>query len=283
MFTKSNKKTKGALEKDLRLANLQSKKYAIDLAKIYKSTKGQKEELGLANKQLKKYAQDLRKTISTLQTVNKELQDAYYDTIHRLVLAVEYKDKSTGSHIMRMSRYSALLAKKIGLPIQDVLNIFYAAPMHDVGKIGIPDTIISKPSKLTSDEFNIIKKHTVIGAEILDNSKSNILMIARQIALSHHEKWNGGGYPNGLNKDAIPLSARIVALADTFDVLISKRSYKEPFPVSIAFEIIKSEREKHFDPDVVDVFEKNLEEIMMVNSALGPNDTSGAILKVLGS
>ena len=283
MFTKSNKKTKGALEKDLRLANLQSKKYAIDLAKIYKSTKGQKEELGLANKQLKKYAQDLRKTISTLQTVNKELQDAYYDTIHRLVLAVEYKDKSTGSHIMRMSRYSALLAKKIGLPIQDVLNIFYAAPMHDVGKIGIPDTIISKPSKLTSDEFNIIKKHTVIGAEILDNSKSNILMIARQIALSHHEKWNGGGYPNGLNKDAIPLSARIVALADTFDVLISKRSYKEPFPVSIAFEIIKSEREKHFDPDVVDVFEKNLEEIMMVNSALGPEDTSGAILKVLGS
>jgi len=283
MFTKSNKKTKGALEKDLRLANLQSKKYAIDLAKIYKSTKGQKEELGLANKQLKKYAQDLRKTISTLQTVNKELQDAYYDTIHRLVLAVEYKDKFTGSHIMRMSRYSALLAKKIGLPIQDVLNIFYAAPMHDVGKIGIPDTIISKPSKLTSDEFDIIKKHTVIGAEILDNSKSNILMIARQIALSHHEKWNGGGYPHGLNKDAIPLSARIVALADTFDVLISKRSYKEPFPVSIALEIIKSAREKHFDPDVVDVFEKNLEEIMKVNSALGPNDTSGAILKVLGS
>jgi putative two-component system response regulator len=283
MFTKSNKKTKGALEKDLRLANLQSKKYAIDLAKVYKSTKDQKEELGLANKQLKKYAQDLRKTISTLQTVNKELQDAYYDTIHRLVLAVEYKDKFTGSHIMRMSRYSALLAKKIGLPIQDVLNIFYAAPMHDVGKIGIPDTIISKPSKLTSDEFDIIKKHTVIGAEILDNSKSNILMIARQIALSHHEKWNGGGYPHGLNKDAIPLSARIVALADTFDVLISKRSYKEPFPVSIAFEIIKSEREKHFDPDVVDVFEKNLEEIMMVNSALGPEDTSGAILKVLGS
>jgi putative two-component system response regulator len=283
MFTKSNKKTKGALEKDLRLANLQSKKYAIDLAKVYKSTKDQKEELGLANKQLKKYAQDLRKTISTLQTVNKELQDAYYDTIHRLVLAVEYKDKFTGSHIMRMSRYSALLAKKIGLPIQDVLNIFYAAPMHDVGKIGIPDTIISKPSKLTSDEFDIIKKHTVIGAEILDNSKSNILMIARQIALSHHEKWNGGGYPHGLNKDAIPLSARIVALADTFDVLISKRSYKEPFPVSIAFEIIKSERGKHFDPDVVDVFEKNLEEIMMVNSALGPEDTSSAILKVLGS
>jgi Response regulator containing a CheY-like receiver domain and an HD-GYP domain len=282
MFAKTKKKA-AALEKDLFLANLQSKKYALDLAKIYKSTKDQKEELGLANKQLKKYAQDLRKTISTLRMVNKELQDAYYDTIHRLVLAVEYKDKFTGSHIMRMSRYSALLAKKIGLPTHDVLNIFYAAPMHDVGKIGIPDTIISKPSKLTSEEFDIIKKHTVIGAEILDNSKSNILMIARQIALSHHEKWNGGGYPNGLVKNDIPLSARIVALADTFDVLISKRSYKEPYPVSRAIEIIKSEREKHFDPDIADVFEKNLEEIIKVNSALDLNNTSAAILDMLGS
>jgi putative two-component system response regulator len=280
MFTKSKNKAI-ALEKDLRLANLQSKKYALDFAKIYKNTKVQKEELGLANEQLKKYAQDLRKTISTLQTVNKELQDAYYDTIHRLVLAVEYKDKFTGSHIMRMSRYSALLAKKIGLPAQEVLNIFYAAPMHDVGKIGIPDTIISKPSKLTSDEFDIIKKHTVIGAEILNNSKSNILMIARQIALSHHERWNGGGYPHGLEKDVIPLSARIVALADTFDVLTSKRSYKEPYPVSIACEIIKSERGKHFDPGMVDVFEKNLEEIITVNSALGPDNSSAAILDVL--
>ena len=282
MFTKSKKKT-AALEKDLFLANLQSKKYALDLAKIYKNTKEQKEELGLANKQLKKYAQDLRKTISTLQTVNKELQDAYYDTIHRLVLAVEYKDKFTGSHIMRMSRYSALLAKKIGLPTQDVLNIFYAAPMHDVGKIGIPDTIISKPSKLTTNEFDIIKRHTVIGAEILDKSKSNILMIARQIALSHHEKWNGEGYPHGLEKNAIPLSARIVALADTFDVLTSKRSYKEPYPVSVAFEIIKNERGKHFDPDVVDIFEKNLEELIKVNSALDANNASAAILDVLGS
>jgi putative two-component system response regulator len=278
MFSRSKKQ---ALEKDLFLANLQSKKYAQDLAKIYKNTKDQKEELGLVNKQLKKYAIDLRKTISTLELVNKELQDAYYDTIHRLVLAVEYKDKFTGSHIVRMSRYSALLAKKIGLPTSEVLNIFYAAPMHDVGKIGIPDTIISKPSKLTSDEFDIIKKHTVIGAEILDNSKSNILMIAREIALSHHEKWDGGGYPHGLKNESIPLSARIVALADTFDVLISKRSYKEPYPVSSALDIIKSEREKHFDPNVVDVFENNLDEIMKVNSETCETDDATSIVDVL--
>ena len=276
MFKKSKN-----LEDDLIRANLQSKKYAEDFAKIYKNTKAQKEELSLANRQLKKYAQDLRTTVSTLELVNKELQDAYYDTIHRLVLAVEYKDKFTGTHIMRMSRYSALLAKKIGLSNKEVLNIFYAAPMHDVGKIGIPDTIISKSSKLTTDEFNLMKKHTTIGAEILNNSKSHILMIAQEIALSHHEKWNGAGYPFGLAKDKIPLSARIVALADTFDVLISKRSYKDPFPVDIASSIISGERGKHFDPEVVDAFEHNVNEIVAIASDASQPTNSASILGVL--
>jgi len=269
------------LEEDLVRANLQSKKYAEDFAKIYKSTKAQKEELSLANRQLKKYAQDLRTTISTLELVNKQLQDAYYDTIHRLVLAVEYKDKFTGSHIMRMSHYSALIAKKIGLKNEDVLNIFYAAPMHDVGKIGIPDTIIAKSSKLTMDEFDLMKKHTTIGAEILKNSKSHILMIAQEIALSHHEKWNGDGYPYGLAKDKIPLSARIVALADTFDVLISKRSYKEPYSVDIASKIISSERGKHFDPEVVEVFERNFKEIVEITATASNKVPSTPIFDVL--
>ena len=271
------------LEQDLFLANLQSKKYAQDFAKIYKNTKAQKEELNRANRQLKKYAQDLRTTISTLEMVNKDLQEAYYDTIHRLVLAVEYKDKFTGNHIVRMSRYSALIAKKIGLKTSDVINIFYAAPMHDVGKIGIPDTIISKPSKLTNDEFDIMKKHTTIGAEILDNSKSHILKIARHIALSHHEKWNGSGYPFGLEKNNIPLPARIVALADTFDVLTSKRSYKDPYPISEALDIIKNERGKHFDPEVVDVFEKNREEMVKINASIAANHgDTGSILNIIG-
>jgi len=265
------------LERDLILANLQSKKYAQDFVKIYKDTKAKKEELSATNRQLKKYAQDLRSTILTLETVNKELQEAYYDTIHRLALAVEYKDKFTGSHIVRMSHFSAFIAKKIGLDTHEVMNIFYAAPMHNVGKIGIPDTIISKPNKLTDDEFNIMKKHTTIGAELLDNSKSDILAIARQIALSHHEQWNGKGYPYGLEKEVIPLSARIVALADTFDVLTSKRSYKEPYPISMAREIISEERGKHFDPHVVEVFEKNLDEMVLINSqnTLGNNELLG--------
>jgi putative two-component system response regulator len=254
------------LESDLILANMQSKKYAFDFVKIYKDTKAKQEELTSANHQLKKYAQDLRATISTLEKVNTELQEAYYDTIHRLALAVEYKDKFTGSHIVRMSHFSAFIAKKIGLPTYEILNIFYAAPMHDVGKIGIPDTIISKPSKLTISEFDIMKKHTTIGAQLLDNSKSDILAIARQIALSHHERWNGKGYPLGLKKEAIPLSARIAALADTFDVLTSKRSYKEPYSIGIAAKIISEEKGKHFDPYVVEVFEKNLKKMIKINS-----------------
>ncbi len=253
------------LEKELTLANSQSIKYAQDFSVLFKEAKAQKTELSNANKQLKKYASDLRKTVSILKSVNNELQEAYYDTIQRLVLAVEYKDQYTGQHIMRMSRYSALLAQKLGFPEREVLNILYAAPMHDVGKIGIPDSIITSPNKLTHDEFAIMKRHTIIGAEILDNAKSQILIIARQIALSHHEKWNGSGYPYGLKEDKIPLAGRIVALADTFDVLTSKRSYKDPFSTDHAASIIKKEKGNHFDPDIVDVFEKNIDELVKIS------------------
>jgi putative two-component system response regulator len=254
-----------ALEKDLTLANSQTLKFAHDFCVLYKEAKTQKTELFNANKQLKKYAADLRKTITTLKSVHNELQEAYYDTIQRLVLAVEYKDQFTGQHIQRMSRYSALLAEKAGFSEREVLNVLYAAPMHDVGKIGIPDSIITSPNKLTDAEFAVMKKHTIIGAEILANAKSQILIFARLIALSHHEKWNGTGYPYGIKGDKIPLVGRIVALADTFDVLTSKRSYKDPFPIERAADIIRKERGKHFDPDIVDVFEKNLDALMKIN------------------
>ena len=255
-----------ALEKELSNANTQSIKYAHDLSAMFRNAKAQKTELSNANRQLKKYANDLRKTISVLKSVNNELQEAYYDTVQRLVLAVEYKDEFTGQHIVRMSRYSALIAEKSGLPERDVLNILYAAPMHDVGKIGIPDSIITSPNKLTPNEFAIMKRHTIIGAEILANAKSQILIIARQIALSHHEKWNGAGYPYGLKAEKIPLVGRIVALADTFDVLTSKRSYKDPFPIDYAADIIKKESGSHFDPALVDVFMKNLDELVKIHA-----------------
>jgi len=136
--------------------------------------------------------------------------------------------------------------------------------MHDIGKIGVPDTILMKPGKLTYAEFETIKTHTTIGAKILKNAKSEILRVAEEIALYHHEKWNGTGYPHGLSGDSIPLAARIVALADTFDALTSKRPYKDPYHYEVACDIIKKERGQHFDPVIVDLFLSNIDEIGII-------------------
>ncbi len=244
----------------------QLKKYAKDLSEVYKSEKEKRKELEAAHKQLLEYADALNNTIGELKDRNKELRKAYLDTINRLVMAAEYKDKETGDHIVRMSRYSTLIAEKLGLPARDVQNINYAAPMHDVGKIGIPDSILMKPGKLTDEEFETMKTHTTIGSAILANSKAEIINVAEDIALFHHEKWNGRGYPQGLSGDNLPLIGRIVGLADTFDALTSRRPYKEPYPVEVAVDMIKKERGQHFDPDVVDVFIENIDEIINIKS-----------------
>jgi len=244
----------------------QLQKYAEDLAEIYKSEKEKRKALEASNKQLMKYADDMSKIILELKTVHQELRESFLDTIHRLVLAAEYKDEDTGDHIKRMSQYCALIAEKLGLPAKEVQNILYAAPMHDVGKIGIPDSILLKPGKLTEEEFATMKTHTVIGAKILANSKAEILKIAEQIAISHHEKWNGKGYPQGLSGDNIPLVGRIVGLADVFDALTSKRPYKSPYPVEVACDIIKKERGQHFDPDMVDIFLENIDEVLKIKA-----------------
>ena len=242
----------------------QLKKYAEDFSEIYRSDKARKDELQAAYAQLYKHTEDITGNYKALKEAHAELEEAYLDTIHRLVIAAEYKDENTGDHIIRMSRYSALIAKKLGLPDQEVQNILYAAPMHDIGKIGIPDSILVRPGKLTDEEFAIMKTHSIIGAKILSNSKAPILRLAEEIALSHHEKWNGKGYPRGLAGDEIPLSGRIVSLADVFDALTSKRPYKEPFPADKAIEIIKKERGEHFDPQIVDVFLANIDEILKI-------------------
>ncbi|MGE0085820.1 MAG: HD domain-containing phosphohydrolase [Desulfococcaceae bacterium] len=199
----------------------------------------------------------------------EELKEAYLDTVNRLVLAAEYKDEDTGDHILRMSRYCALLAKKLALPADDVQMMLYASPMHDIGKIGIPDSILLKNGKLTDEEFQIIKKHTLIGGKILANSKSKILESAQIIAVTHHEKWNGTGYPAGICREDIPLFGRIVALADTFDALTSRRPYKAPYPLEIACDIIRKEREKHFDPEVTDTFLRHVDDLWKIRSQVG--------------
>ncbi len=209
-------------------------------------------------------SEEFKATVDDLTNAHRKLNEAYLDTIHRLALAAEYKDEDTGAHIVRMSQYSALLADKLGLSKSEVRDILYASPMHDVGKIGIPDSILMKPGKLTDKEFDTMKTHTTIGARILANSRSGILRVAQQIAISHHEKWNGKGYPQGLSRDNIPVTGRIVALADAFDALTSKRPYKPPYPVEVVVDIVRKERGEHFDPDMADVFLNHMDEMIRI-------------------
>lgn len=172
----------------------------------------------------------------------------------RLVWASEYRDDDTGAHIKRIGLFSAELAKAIGWLPMDVDSIRITAPMHDVGKIGVPDSILLKPGKLSAEEFETIKTHTTIGASILDGSEIPLLLLAKSIALSHHEKWDGSGYPQGLRQDEIPLSARIVAISDVYDALMSDRIYRKALPEDKALSIMKEGRGTHFDPMVFDCF-----------------------------
>jgi putative two-component system response regulator len=201
-----------------------------------------------------------------LKQASDRLKTASLDTIYRLSIASDYKDGDTGAHIKRMSRYCAAIARRMGLDEKTISDILYAAPMHDLGKIGIPDKILSKPGKLDSVERDIMKLHTVIGAKILSDSDAELLKLGGIIALSHHEKWDGSGYPNGLKGKAIPIEGRIAAIADVFDALTSRRPYKEPFSQEKSLVIIKRWRESYFDPDVVDAFVAITEEILTIKA-----------------
>lgn len=200
---------------------------------------------------------------------HEELKISYIDSIHRLVMAAEYKDEDTGDHIIRIGQYCALIAEKLNLSAEFKETIYYAAPMHDIGKIGIPDRILLKPGKLDHVEFETIKTHAQIGARLLSRSKSKILQMAHEIALSHHEKFNGKGYPNKLKGEQIPLSARIVAITDTFDAITSRRPYKEPYPPEVAYDILKKERGEHFDPEILDVFIDNFDKFVEIRGKVG--------------
>lgn len=173
----------------------------------------------------------------------------------RLVCAADTRDDGeTGSHIRRLGLYSEIIATHLGWEQELIDAIRVAAPMHDIGKIGIPDYILKKPGKLTEAEFDIMKTHAEIGARILSNSKSKLIQMAREIALGHHEKWDGSGYPYGLKGTEIDISARIVAIVDVFDALIHKRVYKQEMAVSEAFDLMAKQRGKHFDPRLFDMF-----------------------------
>ena len=183
----------------------------------------------------------------------RELVEAQIEIIERLAIAAEFRDDNTGQHTQRVGQMSALLARQLGLPDAQVSLIARAAPLHDVGKIGVPDTILMKMGKLTPAEFEVVKQHTVIGARILSGGKFPLLRLAEEIAFAHHERWDGAGYA-GLRGTDIPLPGRIVAVADVFDALTQQRPYKPAWPVAEAIAEIDRQRERQFDPAVVDAF-----------------------------
>jgi len=183
-----------------------------------------------------------------------ELRQTRLQIVQRLGLAAEYKDNETGLHVIRMSHYTHLLARAAGLGEVEADDLLNAAPMHDVGKIGIPDAILQKNGKLDEAEWQVMRQHAQIGAEIIGEHESGLLRMARSIALTHHEKWDGSGYPNGLAGEAIPLEGRIVAIADVFDALTSVRPYKPAWPVEEALEFLRRESGRHFDPQLVELF-----------------------------
>jgi putative two-component system response regulator len=198
------------------------------------------------------------------------LEVASLDTIYRLSRAAEYRDPDTGAHVERVSRFAATLARQMGQPAGFNDLVMWATPMHDVGKIGIPDSILLKPGKLDPDEWRIMQTHTEIGARLLSGSDSALLQMAETIARTHHEKWNGRGYPDGLKGEEIPLAGRITAVADAFDTICSKRSYKEAIRPEDAFDIMVSERGHQFDPSVVDAFVSALPELLATIRRFNP-------------
>lgn len=228
------------------------------------------------NDHLKNYRLELEKDVAIktkeLQLANLKLKKSNLETIYRLTRAAEHKDQDTAAHIQRMSHYSEAIARKMNLGPEIVENIVSAAPMHDIGKIGTPDNILLKPNKLDLYEWSIMQRHAQNGADILNGSDSELLKMGHTIALTHHEMWDGSGYPNGLKGEEIPLVGRVVALADVFDALTSKRPYKEAFSLEKAIAIIKNAKGQHFDPIVVDNFLSIISEIIEIKSHFKDND-----------
>lgn len=197
-----------------------------------------------------------------LQQRNNELESTRLEIIRRLGRAGEYRDNETGMHVIRMSRACQMLALAAGLSEQHAEMILQASPMHDVGKIGVPDAILLKPGKLDPDEWKIMRSHVEIGGEIIGDQDIPLIRMARAIALAHHEKWDGSGYPNGLKGEEIPIEARIAAICDVFDALTSARPYKEPWTVERSVALISEESGRHFDPRLAGLFLELVPEVV---------------------
>src|SRR5690606_14048619 len=204
----------------------------------------------------------IRNHLSLVQM--QELRDSRLQIIRCLGTAAEYKDNEVGRHVIRMSHYTRILAHWLGYSSEAADKLLHAAPMHDIGKIGIPDSILQKPGKLTAQEWEIMRTHTLIGARIIGQHSHGLLKLARTIALYHHEKWDGSGYPYGLKGENIPLPARIVAVADVFDALASERPYKKAWSVETCVSYLREQSGQHFEPQLIALLDKCLPEMLHI-------------------
>lgn len=229
----------------------------------------------LASQELSHYTQTI---LSTVEQRTQELKASQIEIIECLGYAAEFRDSETGVHTIRVGLYSQCLAKALGMSDTEAEHLLYAAPMHDVGKIGIPDTILLKPARLENQEWETMKKHTLIGEKILSRSKNKLLKKAGVIALNHHEKWDGSGYPRALKGTDIHLYGRIVAIVDVFDALTMERPYKKAWSVDSALELIYSESGKHFDPSLVELFRESLPKILAIKAAYEDDDSQADLL-----
>ena len=264
-------------EQQLKATRSQLSQYAKDLKALLALEQQKTKKLEATYAQMQVYARDLKAAYDTEQRKTKELERAYADTVLRLALASRYKDEETGTHIQRISHYSKALSLFIGVDEEEAQLIFEAAPMHDVGKVAIPDSVMKKQGPLDEEEWTMVKQHPVFGASLLEGSPSPLLKKAHEIALAHHERWDGSGYPNGLMGETIPLAGRIVMLVDTYDALRSRRSYKPPFSHAKTCHIMLNGRERtrpeHFDPRLLEAFREFHLEFDEIFSRIGEEAT----------
>jgi len=264
MVTANKEKEKEALE--LGASDFISKPYDIDIlcartinyAKLNYFTQQIKNQNTLLEEEVSKRTQELEEALQ----ISKETE---FEISTRLGKASESRDPETGGHIKRMSKYSQLLAKLAGLDDAEAELILYASPLHDIGKMGIPDSILLKPGRFESEEFEVMKTHAALGAQMLEGAeKYPVLNAGRIIALQHHEKYDGSGYPNAIKGEAIHLYSRIVTIADVFDALSSKRCYKEPMPLEKVLSIMKQDAGTHFDPNLIELFLSNIDAFLEI-------------------
>jgi len=244
------------------------------LNKYYKMVENQKEIL---EDEVKQRTKELEETL-------KLAKKTEYEISTRLGLASEFRDLETGGHIKRMSHYSILLAKLYGLPEEECELILYAAPLHDIGKVGIPDKILLKPGRFEGNEFEIMKQHAILGAKMLEGADEfPVLKAGHIIALQHHERWDGNGYPNKIKGEEIHLYARIVAVADVFDALSSKRCYKKPMSLETVIKIIQEDSGTHFDPTLVNLLIDNLDQFLEIQEKYKDDENTKTIMDIINS